>query len=202
LAVSESLVLVMNADGSLVASDPQAEFSEHYGWKLDEEIPVMLFGGAEPENPLKPPAPRVASPEILLAIEDAALRYARSDELRRAGLSVTDWMALYRANIEIESGYDPAAESRVGAIGLGQLMPETATLLGVDPYVLAENLDGSARYLLAMLDRFGDAQLALAAYNAGPEAVEKHGGIPPFAETQGHVQKVMAVVARLNGEEE
>ena len=118
------------------------------------------------------------------------MRYARSDELRRAGLSVTDWLALYRANIEIESGYDPAAESPVGAIGLGQLMPETAGILGVDPYDLAENLDGSARYLLAMLDRFGDAQLALAAYNAGPEAVEKHGGIPPFAETQGHVQKV------------
>jgi soluble lytic murein transglycosylase-like protein len=79
-------------------------------------------------------------------------------------------------------------------------MPDTAETLGVDPHDIDENLDGSARYLLMMLERFGSEELALAAYNAGPEAVTRHGGIPPYEETQGHVAKVMAVFERLRGE--
>jgi soluble lytic murein transglycosylase-like protein len=79
-------------------------------------------------------------------------------------------------------------------------MPGTAAALGVDPHDPAQNLDGSARYLLMMLERFGDPGLALAAYNAGPEAVTRHRGIPPFPETQGHVAKVTAVFARLRGD--
>ena len=63
----------------------------------------------------------------------------------------------------------------------------------VDPHDMNQNLDGSARYLLAMLRQFGTSELALAAYNAGPDAVERHGGVPPYRETQGHVRKVMAV---------
>ena len=141
-----------------------------------------------------------AAPEILLAIETTALRYAGHSALRRAGLSVTDWTLFYRANIEIESAYNPAALSPVGAIGLGQLMPGTAQHLGVDPHDMAQNLDGSARYLLMMLEQFGDGSLALAAYNAGPEAVTRHGGIPPYPETQGHVARVTAVFQRLRGD--
>ncbi|SEN96900.1 Transglycosylase SLT domain-containing protein [Pseudorhodobacter antarcticus] len=121
-----------------------------------------------------------ASPEILQAIETIALRYAGHSGLRRAGLSVTDWTLLYRANIEVESAYNPSAQSPVGAIGLDQLMPDTARDPGVDPHDMAQNLDGSARYLLMMLDQFGDGSLALAAYNVGPEAITRHGGIPPF----------------------
>lgn len=145
-------------------------------------------------------APFPAPPEILAAIEATAFRYAGHPGLRRAGLSVTDWAALYRANIEIESAYNPRALSGAGAIGLGQLMPETARVLGVDPHDPRQNLDGSARYLLMMLDRFGDSRLALAAYNAGPEAVDRHGGIPPYRETMGHVAKVTAAMLRLRGE--
>jgi hypothetical protein len=141
-----------------------------------------------------------ASPEILQAIETTALRYGSHDALRQAGLSVTDWALIYRANIEVESAYNPAALSSVGAIGLGQLMPGTASDLGVDPHDIAQNLDGSARYLLMMLEEFGDPALALAAYNAGPEAVTRHGGIPPFRETQGHVARVTAVFQRLRGD--
>jgi soluble lytic murein transglycosylase-like protein len=141
-----------------------------------------------------------ATPEILHAIETTALRYGSHDALRQAGLSVTDWPLFYRANIEVESAYNPSALSPVGAIGLGQLMPGTARDLGVDPHDIAQNLDGSARYLLMMLERFGDPALALAAYNAGPEAVTRHGGIPPFRETQGHVARVTAVFQRLRGE--
>ena len=85
-------------------------------------------------------------------------------------------------------------------IGLGQLMPETAADLGVDPHDWRENLDGSARYLLMMLVQFEDARLALAAYNAGPDAVTRHGGIPPYQETQNHVSRVLAVFNRLEGE--
>ena len=91
------------------------------------------------------------------------------------------------------------ALSHAGAIGLGQLMPDTASFLGVDPNDWRQNLDGSARYLLMMLETFGTPELALAAYNAGPEAVSRHGGIPPCVETQGHVARVQAVFARLKG---
>lgn len=108
-----------------------------------------------------------------------------------AGLTGTEWLALFRANIAVESGFNPDARSPVGAIGLGQLMPGTAAVLGVDPYDPEENLRGSARYLLAQLEDFGAPDLALAAYNAGPEAVREYGGIPPYAETEGHVAKVL-----------
>jgi len=147
-------------------------------------------------------APRAvrASPEILHAIESTALRYGSHDALRRAGLSVSDWALFYRANIEVESAYNPGTLSPVGAIGLGQLMPDTAHDLGVDPHDIAQNLDGSARYLLMMLEQFGDPALALAAYNAGPQAVTRHGGIPPYPETQGHVARVTAVFQRLRGD--
>ena len=148
------------------------------------------------------PTPRGVdpSPEVLAAIEATALRYAGHPALRGAGLSATDWMMLFRANIEIESNYRQGAVSPVGAIGLGQLMPGTAAVLGVDPHDWDQNLDGSARYLLTQINRFGSADLALAAYNAGPEAVMEYGGIPPYDETQGHVRKVLAVFQRLTGE--
>ena len=112
---------------------------------------------------------------------------------------MTDWMALFRANIEIESAYRQSAVSSAGAIGLGQLMPATARELGVDPRDPLQNLDGSARYLASMLQEFGDPRLALAAYNAGPDAVRQYNGIPPYRETQNHVARVMAVIARLEG---
>ena len=128
-------------------------------------------------------------------IEDLVLDvgddYLRHPGLKAAGLTGTEWLALFRANIAVESGFNPEARSPVGAIGLGQLMPDTAAVLGVDPYDPEENLRGSARYLLAQLEDFGAPDLALAAYNAGPEAVREYGGIPPYAETEGHVAKVL-----------
>lgn len=121
------------------------------------------------------------------------MAHARHPALRKTGLSASDWIAFFRANIAIESAFKQAARSRVGAIGLGQLMPETARRLGVNPFDPKQNLHGSARYLLAQLDRFGSKELALAAYNAGPEAVARYSGIPPYRETQAHVRKVMAI---------
>jgi soluble lytic murein transglycosylase-like protein len=102
--------------------------------------------------------------------------------------------ALVKAVIANESGFDANATSRVGAQGLMQLMPETAQHLGVrDPYDPQQNVAGGTRYLRGLLDRFGgDTRLAIAAYNAGPGAVEKYGDVPPYAETQNYVQNVLA----------
>ena len=136
--------------------------------------------------------------ELVLSVGS---QYLRNPGLRAAGLSGTEWLALFRANIAVESGFNSEARSPVGAIGLGQLMPGTADILGVDPYDPSENLHGSARYPLAQLQRFGAADLALAAYNAGPEAVTQYGGVLPYAETQGHVSKVLAIYTSTLGTE-
>ena len=90
-----------------------------------------------------------------------------------------------------ESGFRPSAVSGAGARGLMQLMPSTAAGLGVDPDDPRQNLAGGARYLAQQIQRFGRLDLALAAYNAGPGAVEKHGGVPPYKETQAYVARVL-----------
>lgn len=100
---------------------------------------------------------------------------------------------LVHAVIRAESGYNPRAVSSKGAQGLMQLMPQTARELGVaDSFDPAANIAGGTRYLRTLLDRFqGSLELALAGYNAGPEAVRRFGGIPPFSETREYVQRVL-----------
>lgn len=98
---------------------------------------------------------------------------------------------LFLRLIEAESSFNPDALSEMGAIGLTQLMPSTAKELGVDPYDPEQNLRGGARYLKRQLDDFGSVPLALAAYNAGPGNVRKHGGIPPFQVTQDYVSRIV-----------
>jgi soluble lytic murein transglycosylase-like protein len=106
--------------------------------------------------------------------------------------------ALVKAIIANESGFDANATSNSGAQGLMQLMPATAARLGVtNPYDPAQNVIGGTRYIKGLLGRFGgDVPLAVAAYNAGPGAVEKYGGVPPYAETQNYVQNVLATYAK------
>ncbi len=97
---------------------------------------------------------------------------------------------LFLRLVQQESGWKVNARSHKGALGLAQLMPGTARLLRVNPHDPYENLEGGARYLKAQFRKFGSWRLALAAYNAGPGAVKKYGGVPPFRETRNYVKVI------------
>lgn len=134
-----------------------------------------LFGGPRTHQVGSAPA---MTESLRAAFEETADRYGLDVNL----LMAVSWQ---------ESAFNPSAVSHAGAMGLMQLMPGTAAGLGVDPTNPLENLDGGARYLREQIDRFGSVELALAAYNAGPGAVQRYGGIPPFEETQNYVPMVL-----------
>jgi soluble lytic murein transglycosylase-like protein len=117
--------------------------------------------------------------------------------IEQAAASVGLDPALLAALVRHESNFDQGVVSHAGAIGLAQLMPGTARGLGVDPHDPIENLTGGARYLRAQLDRFGSVELALAAYNAGPNRVVAAGGVPQIAETQAYVRRVTSTWEQL-----
>lgn len=120
--------------------------------------------------------------------------------IEKAALSASVEPNLLRAVIVVESGFNSRAVSKRGAVGLMQLMPATASRFGVsDPYDPRQNIHAGAQYLRFLIDRFGqDVRLALAAYNAGEDAVERNGGqIPPFTETMAYVPRVMRIYQML-----
>lgn len=154
-------VLDVAPDGAVLRYDHAAAFNR---------VPI----GAEPQLRLDT---AITAPDAIRGLlASAARRYSLDSQL----LSAVAWR---------ESGFRSGATSAKGAVGIMQLMPETARQLGVDRLDPAQNIEGGAAYLRQMLDRYhGNTSLALAAYNAGPGAVDRFGGIPPFSETRNYVR--------------
>ena len=152
-------------------------------------IDSRLAGQYNDSIRLKPPSQAkavAAIPRYAGAYRGEYLAMARA-AARKHGVPEDLFLRL----VQQESGWNPQAVSVRGATGLAQLMPETAALLGVDIADPKQNIEGGARYLKRMYEKFGNWRLALAAYNAGPGAVETHKGIPPFDETQGYVLAIL-----------
>ena len=142
----------------------------------------------------KPPLPKMASAATTPGQSDLIENLAIEKNIYAAARKYDLTPELLRGVIRAESNFEVRAVSHAGAQGLMQLMPQTAKELGVEnPFDISQNIDGGARYLRKMLDKFGgDIKLALAAYNAGPGAVEKYGGqIPPYRETEQYVSRVL-----------
>jgi soluble lytic murein transglycosylase-like protein len=169
-------VLEIQPDGDVIRYEGPTQFLATGARRID----------VSPAAPLRRRSVGLAAPstETAEAIRDAAARHQVSQRLVEA----VAWR---------ESGFNPAAVSPKGARGVMQLMPSTARALGVDPADPAANIDGGVDYLSRLLRRFGgDQTKALAAYNAGPEAVDRFGGVPPYAETIAYVGAVTRRLAR------
>lgn len=182
LAVVLALGLVSAGD----AAEPSVSRA-----KLFEKQTRLLDGRASEQyaasSRLKPDmAPGAALPRYSGNYRGAYLADARR-AARQNGIPEDLFLRL----VQQESGWNPRAVSHKGAIGLAQLMPATARKLRVDPRDPRQNLEGGARYLAEQFRTFRDWRLALAAYNAGPGAVKKHGGVPPYRETQGYVRRIL-----------
>ena len=168
----DQIVLGLRAGGSIMCAADLVEAI------TPDEVP---YPEPTPERADLPAEPAPALP--------ASTRYADVIEPLAAQHGVPP--RLVRAVVEVESNYEPSARSRKGAMGLMQLMPATARRYALtNPYDPRENLDAGIRHLRSLLDRY-DVRMALAAYNAGEGAVQRYGGIPPFAETRNYVARVL-----------
>lgn len=139
-------------------------------------------------KPAVTPPKSTASSSLRALSREIALQHSGSSGVRKAGLDALSFVDVFEALIQRESAFDPNAVSQKGAMGLGQLMPNTAAELKVaDPFEPRQNLIGSVRYFTQQLERFGSLELALAAYNAGPDRVKQYGDVPPFNETRNYI---------------
>ena len=167
-----------------------------------DDLETFVYGNAQANedtalnNPLpgsvavNPFAPAAAAPNPTPAPNTTPLTTEEMIEAAAAKYSVDP--NLVKAIATAESNWNQSAISPVGAIGVMQLMPETAATLGVDPYNEQQNIDGGTKYIRQLLDSFGgNVRHAVAAYNAGPGAVQRYGGVPPYSETQNYVGRVL-----------
>lgn len=186
------LAAVVVAMGPLAAADTLSTSNRAALFQSQTDV-LDTRAASQYANSVRLQPPRVevptafASPRYSGSYSGPYLQMAR-DAARRNGIPEDLFLRL----VQQESAWNPRAVSHAGAQGLAQLMPGTARYLGVrnvwDPY---ENLDGGARYLREQYETFRSWRLALAAYNAGPEAVRQHGGIPPFRETRTYVRVIL-----------
>ena len=144
--------------------------------------------------PLSAPTTVAAYATVLKNINPQLPKWKSRDLARHLLANASRWQLdpnFLAALVTVESRWHTSAESAVGAIGLGQLMPGTAAVLHVNPHDPVQNLYGAARYLKGLIERYHTPRLAAAAYNAGPAAVARYGGIPPYVETENYVVRVM-----------
>ena len=164
--------LQQEIDKNTVAAASKAQAAQ----RVDGTKPV-----ASPAHAEKSGKAELANPDLTQMIHQAAQKYHVDPKL-------------VSAVAEVESGGHQDAVSPAGAVGVMQLMPETAAGLGVDPYSAEGNVEGGAKYLSELMNTFGgDVKKAVAAYNAGPNAVKAYGGVPPYAETQDYVNRVLDI---------
>lgn len=164
------------------------------------EMPATLVAAVEPVEapvaaPQAPAQPEPATAAAPAAPHDVPAEQTPADLAKSAARKYALPDAFVASVMKAESGFNPAAVSPKGAIGLMQLMPATARELGVDPTLPGDNADAGTRYLRDLLARYEDQPdqvvLALAAYNAGPAAVDKYHGVPPFRETREYILRVL-----------
>lgn len=204
-AISRKLTFICWANGQSAVKDPHAS-GRVYNVSLFCVHCHRGCGGSFRKNKAIQTLDRLngGSPSVSLSREDVYIpgvpgevprdveyRWPYLDLAKRAANRHRIPEALFLRLINQESRWNPKALSPKGAIGLAQLMPDTARLLNVNPRIASQNLEGGARYLAMQYKRFRAWRLASAAYNAGPEAVVKYGGVPPYKETQNYVRIIL-----------
>ena len=186
-AAALTLALVAEAGAQTLSTRSRTDLFSRQTALLDGRLSTQYQNSAR----LRPTVPEVQVPAAEAIPRFAGGRSRWTEPARAAARRHGIPEDLFLRLVRQESGFDPNARSHKGAMGLAQLMPGTARLLGVDPRDPVQNLEGGARYLAQQYRRFGSWRLALAAYNAGPGAVERHGGVPPYRETRGYVRAIL-----------
>lgn len=184
------LAVPASAEGLRLSGSSSKSRAEQFA-RQTRLMDSRLAGQYQQSARLQPRSGSSSSVEIQLSANIPAYRGKRSDFIPHARAAARRYGIpedLFLRLVQQESGWNPRARSHKGATGLAQLMPGTAAKLGVNPHDPVQNLHGGARYLRMMYNQFGNWNLALAAYNAGPGAVQKYNGVPPYRETRNYVR--------------
>ena len=174
------------AEGLTMSSSSRSALFSNQITVLDNRAARQYANSVRLQPPRVHTPSRVSVPRYNGRYRGEYMEMARS-AARRHGIPEDLFLRL----VQQESGWNPNARSHKGAMGLAQLMPATARYLGVNPRDPYQNLEGGARYLREQFNKFRTWRLALAAYNAGPHAVERHGGVPPYRETRNYVRVIL-----------